>query len=114
MLVLCVDDDDMVRLVTGNMLRELGHEVIEAQDGESALDRLRDCGRHVDLMMTDIRMPGMTGFLLARRAKVHNPKLNVVFMTGYIDGPMPPGPHFSKPCTLRRLEETISSAIRSH
>jgi len=110
MLVLCVDDDDLVRRVTSNMIRELGHDVIEAEDGESALERLRNCGRHVDLMMTDIRMPGMTGFSLARRAQADHPGLNVVYMTGYTDGPMPPGPHIHKPCTLRRLEQTMKSA----
>jgi CheY-like chemotaxis protein len=110
MLILCVDDDRLVRCVTGNMLRELGHEVIEVADGDAALASLHNCGRTVDVMMTDVRMPGMTGFTLARRAKADHPDLEVIFMTGFADGPMPPGPILHKPATLKRLETMMRTA----
>ncbi len=109
MLVLCVDDDPLVLNVTSAMLRELGHEVVEAGDGTAALQSLTRRGKAIDVMMTDIRMPGMTGFTLARKARKEISALTVIYMTGFNDGPTPPGPILYKPCTMGGLDRLMKS-----
>jgi PAS domain S-box-containing protein len=82
--ILLVDDEELVRVATAEMLRELGYEVLEAGSGAAALERLRD-GPLPDLLVTDYLMPGMTGAELARAAARHRPDLPVLVITGYAD-----------------------------
>ena len=66
-------------------LTELGYDVLEADSGQAALDILAD-GRHVDLLFTDIVMPGGLGGLeLAERARGLDPDLKMLFTSGYAD-----------------------------
>jgi signal transduction histidine kinase len=81
--VLLCEDDEGVRLFSSETLRDLGYEVIEASDVESALSALLDCGR-IDLLFTDVVLPGgQTGADLAREARKLQPDLKVLFTTGY-------------------------------
>ncbi len=80
--VLVVDDDDDVRQLAVRFVDRLGYDVLEAKDGASALAVL-DSGRHVDLLFTDVVMPGMSGIELWRQAKLRLPSLKVVFASGY-------------------------------
>ncbi|HSQ98612.1 MAG TPA: PAS domain-containing protein [Sphingomicrobium sp.] len=81
-ILLCEDDKD-VRRFSRETLDELGYEVIEAADANSALDALRSIGR-IDLLFTDIVLPvGRTGADLARAARELQPDLKVLFATGY-------------------------------
>ena len=81
-ILVCEDDDD-VRAYSVETLRELGYRVIEAADGESTL-RLLDAGEKVDLLFTDVVLPGgMTGAMVAERARKLQPGLKVLFTTGY-------------------------------
>ena len=82
--ILLVDDDPAVRETTKEMLVELGHEVVEVQDGPSALQRLRGAHRF-DLLIADFAMPGMTGADVASQAQTLCPDLAILFMTGYVD-----------------------------
>jgi len=80
--VLVADDDDIVRAVTSNMLTDLGYEVFEAASGAEALDILsRD--ESIDLLLTDVIMPGMGGRQLADKAQSIRPDLKLVFASGY-------------------------------
>lgn len=80
--VLVADDDDIVRAVTSNMLTDLGYEVFEAASGAEALDILsRD--ESIDLLFTDVIMPGMGGRQLADKAQAIRPDLKLVFASGY-------------------------------
>ena len=82
--VLLVDDDESVRAVLGEQLRELGFEVDEVGDGNSAIERLKANGAY-DVMLTDFAMPGMNGLDTIRQAKNERPTLRTLLMTGYAD-----------------------------
>ena len=80
--VLLVDDEDIVRIATAEMIRDLGHDVEEAASGAEALANL-DSGLNVDVLITDYMMPGMDGAALARRVERTHPQLPVLLITGY-------------------------------
>jgi PAS domain S-box-containing protein len=82
--ILLVDDDAEVRAVTSAYLTEMGHRVIEAPDGASAIDILRT-DRQIDLLVADFAMPGMTGFDLAVKAREHREGIGILLVTGYAD-----------------------------
>ena len=80
--VLLVDDENIVRVATAEMIRDLGHDVEEAGSGAEALATL-ESGLKVDVLVTDYMMPGMDGAALARRLEKSNPELPVLLITGY-------------------------------
>ena len=81
-ILLCEDDSD-VRFFSSETLKDLGYEVIEAQDANSALSAMTKHGR-IDLLFTDVVLPGgKTGADLAREARKVQPDLKVLFTTGY-------------------------------
>jgi CheY-like chemotaxis protein len=79
--VLVVDDDPVVARSFNRVLSEKGYLVITAENAAQALDRLRE--EEVDLVYTDIRMPGMDGLELAEQVKARRPWTPVVIVTGY-------------------------------
>jgi PAS domain S-box-containing protein len=82
-ILVCEDDDD-VRAYSVEVLRELGYDVIEAADGAAALALLEARDARVDLLFTDVVLPGgMTGEIVAQRARELRPDLPVLFTTGY-------------------------------
>lgn len=87
--ILIVDDDDDVRMVAAAMIEDLGYQVEAAHDGSSALETIQavvnDRRRAIDLIITDVVMPGMSGVELARRAHEIAPALPIVFASGYAD-----------------------------
>jgi len=116
--VLLVEDDPMVRRYACDQLVSLGYSVIEAQSGAQALAILRD-GKPVDLMFTDVVMPGMSGRQLVDQAMALRPGLKVLFTSGYTEnaivhhGRLDPGVQLiSKPYRredlARRVREVIS------
>jgi CheY-like chemotaxis protein len=82
--VLLVDDEDLVRASTADMLTELGYRVVEAQTAEDALRKM-DEERHVDLLITDHLMPGMTGADLAAAVGRKRPDLPILLISGYAE-----------------------------
>lgn len=83
-VVLLVDDDDAVRDTMADILTDLGYGVLSAPGGEAALALLQR-GEAVDLLLTDVVMPGIGGFELARQAHALRPRLPIVFISGYAD-----------------------------
>ena len=81
--VLVVEDDPQVRLLVVEVLGELGYRVLEAKEGSQAL-ALLDRAR-VDLLVSDVGLPGMNGRQLAEMARARSPRLKVLFMTGYAE-----------------------------
>ena len=75
----------MARAIVTQTLRTLGYTVLEAKDGETAVRILSDPTTAVDLLFSDLRMPGMSGADLALEARSLRPGLPVVFMSGYAD-----------------------------
>jgi PAS domain S-box-containing protein len=80
--VMVVEDDPAVRMLVLDLLKELGYRGYEAQDATSALPLL-DSDSRIDLLVTDVGLPGMNGRQLAEIARQHRPGLKVLFMTGY-------------------------------
>ena len=83
-IVLVLDDDDHVRAVTAQELRDAGATVIEAADGASGLIELRSAAK-IDAAVVDFAMPGMNGAEFAAHARGLDPRLPVLFVTGYAD-----------------------------
>ena len=82
--VLVVDDDTAVRATTVAVLRDLGYDVRDAGGGQDALDMLRR-DANIDVLLTDVVMPGMNGAELARQAAGMRPHLCILFMSGYAE-----------------------------
>jgi CheY-like chemotaxis protein len=84
--VLLVEDDRTVRLLASEMLEMNGYTVLEARDGREALDLVRHHGHPIDLLLTDVVMPQMSGRELAEGIASIHPGIRVLYMSGYTDG----------------------------
>jgi len=84
-VVLIVEDDPAVRMLILEVVKDLGYESIEAEDAPSALPHL-EADTRIDLMVSDVGLPGMTGRQLAELARQSRPKLPILFVTGYAEG----------------------------
>lgn len=106
--VLFVEDEDLLRLVISDELRDAGYDVIEASDGGDAVRVLESDGS-VDLLFTDIRMPGaLSGWDVAEEARSLRPDLPVIYATGYSDDALrivPGGRFFKKPYKATAIVE---------
>ncbi len=80
--VLVVEDEAAVRMLVVEVLRELGYTALEAVDADSALAIIQS-ERRVDLLVSDVGLPGLNGRQLAEIARKHRPQLKVLFITGY-------------------------------
>src|SRR5262249_247075 len=81
--ILVVEDDDGVRRLVYRVLRRAGYRVIEARDGQQALQEFLPHAKEIDLVLTDVRMPLVKGDELAVQLRAANPTIPVVFMSGY-------------------------------
>jgi PAS domain S-box-containing protein len=81
--VLVVEDDPQVRMLVLELLKDLGYAALEASDAREALALLEQ--QHVDLMVSDVGLPGLNGRQLAEMARARSPKLKILFMTGYAE-----------------------------
>lgn len=110
--LLVVEDDDIVRMLMLDVLEELGYEVREAEDGETALALLRS-EQPFALMLTDVGLPGIDGKELARQARELRPQLPIMFASGYgqsID--LPEGMHMiSKPFGIDQLRDKMKAIL---
>ena len=82
-LVLLVEDEEIVRSLAGRALREYGYTVLEARGGEEALRLFEMRADYIDIVVTDVAMPGMSGRELARRLRAAAPELPILFISGY-------------------------------
>ena len=83
--ILLVEDSDVVRDVIARMLEEGGFTVLQASGGEEALAFARRGGLQIDLLLTDIVMPEVSGVELADRMERERPDVRILFMTGYAE-----------------------------
>jgi hypothetical protein len=81
--ILVVEDEDDVRDMAVEVLEMMGYHVLAAPSGRDALDRLRSSDEKIDLLLTDVIMPGMGGGDLVREALPLRPDLKVIYMSGY-------------------------------
>ena len=113
LLILAVDDDALVLLNTAAMLEDLGHTVLEATSGSSALEIIRR-EDNIDLVITDQAMPHMTGSDLAAAIRAEKPDLPIILATGFAE--LPPGadeglPKLSKPFLQQQLADAIAKTV---
>lgn len=119
--VLLVEDEVLVRLSTADLLRDMGLEVLEAGSAEQALELLEARNTPgIDLMLTDIGLPGMDGRTLAARVASTWPEMPVILMSGYdrtasmprSGGPEPANHyHLDKPYRPKRLRRMLAEAL---
>jgi signal transduction histidine kinase/CheY-like chemotaxis protein len=116
--VLLVEDEPMVRSLAARTLRSRGYEVVEAEDGQAGLQALESRAGGVDIVVSDVVMPRMTGTELAQTIADRWPNVPVLLMTGYADdmsllgqrGPEAP-PLLSKPFTPSQLAREVQRAL---
>ena len=115
--VLVVEDEPVVRGVILEMLAEQGYRMLEAVDGPSGLRILRNEAR-IDLLVTDVGLPGMNGRQLADQARETRPGLKILFITGYAEsvaiseGFLQPGMEMiTKPFELDNLSQRVRAMI---
>ena len=116
--VLVVEDEDGVRAPVRRILVAHGYRVLEASDGPSAIEIAEHHAGKIDLLLTDVVMPGMNGGELARRLRLLRPGIRVVFMSGYsaeavaTHGVLSPGAAFlQKPFSVEELLERLREAL---
>jgi two-component system cell cycle sensor histidine kinase/response regulator CckA len=83
--ILLVEGEDPVRSFASRALRLRGYDVAEAASAEEAMEHLSDAANHVDLLVSDVVMPGMDGPTFANHARQMRPGLRVVFISGYAE-----------------------------
>jgi CheY-like chemotaxis protein len=115
--ILVVEDDELVRLFVTETIEDLGCTVLEARDGPTALKLLEDTSR-LDLLLTDIGLPGITGWQLLEAVRVLRPDLKVLLTTGYGRDSGPDGNEadehthlLSKPFTGEALTRMIQEIL---
>jgi CheY-like chemotaxis protein len=108
--ILLVDDEDLVREGTAEMLRELGHDVHCAAGGAEALTLLAGPVK-ADVVVTDFKMPQMDGAELASRIRAHRPELPVLLITGYTGASEHAFdlPRLSKPFGMYELADALAA-----
>jgi len=116
--VLFVDDEESLRRLGARLLRDIGYAVITAADGKEALEAAERRGQPVDLLMTDVVMPGMSGRELGREISRRGLARRVLYMSGYTDdaivkhGVLEPGIAFIyKPFTLESLSVKLREVL---
>ncbi|UCF64175.1 MAG: PAS domain S-box protein [bacterium] len=116
--ILLVEDEDMVRDLAVRILEENGYQVLASSRGEKALELSKNFQQAIDLMITDIVMPGMGGKKLAKKIKKDRPDLKVLFISGYTDeiisqqGVLEEGTHFlQKPFLPQKLLSQIREIL---
>jgi len=108
--ILLAEDEAMLRIVAVEMLKDEGFEVFEASDGVVALDILKE-HPEIELLISDIKMPRLSGYELAEGALAIKPELKVVFMTGYsTEAP----PAYIKELSIRTLQKPFNVVELSH
>ena len=118
--ILLVEDEPAIRDVTGRLLKAAGYVVLQAPDGAAALDLLERHGGHIDLLLTDVVMPGINGRELAAQAARTHPFMKVLYMSGYTDDVIlrrgllaDPRCFIAKPYTSPQLRQKIRDVLDS-
>jgi two-component system, cell cycle sensor histidine kinase and response regulator CckA len=86
--VLLVEDEQALRKLTRRMLQDIGLTVLEAKDAFEAMEIARQTDTTIDVLLTDVVMPGMSGRTLAEKLSSIRPEMRVLYMSGYSDGVM--------------------------
>jgi CheY-like chemotaxis protein len=114
--VLIIDDEDFVRETLSEMLKVLSHKVVLAESGREAFERM--AAHSFDLVFTDLSMPEMDGWEVAREIRRRSPDTSIILVTGYGKGTAPPSGEanlvdsvIGKPFDFSQIEQTIAKVM---
>jgi len=117
--ILLVEDEDGVRGIAAQLLASFGYQVIEASDGEKALQIIKEQSGTIDLLISDVVMPGMDGPALLKEARPWLQKTRVMFISGYAERDLTKTleddraiSFLPKPFTLRQLAERVQQELK--
>lgn len=117
--ILIAEDDATIRQMLKSCLEPMGYTILLAADGQEAIELGRTYGEDINLLLTDVIMPGMNGQELADEITKTRPAIKVIFMSGYTDdsiahhGVLGPGVDFiQKPITLTRLAQKLRTVLK--
>jgi two-component system cell cycle sensor histidine kinase/response regulator CckA len=115
--ILLVDDEESVRTIVLKILRRAKYNVLEAENGEAALRIAEDHQGRIDLVITDMFMPGLRGPEVAQKLALTRPGLRVLFMSGYADQDLrtgvPAGANFlNKPFSGAELGKIVEEVLK--
>ncbi len=118
--ILLVEDEEGVRGIAAQLLASCGYQVIEAGDGEQALEIIKENGGNIDLLISDVVMPGMDGPALLKAARPWLGKSRVMFISGYAERDLAKTleeersiSFLPKPFTLRQLAERVKQELNA-
>ena len=107
-----MDDDDNVRGIVAESLEMWGYVVLQAENGQEAL-RMLDDAPELRLMVTDIRMAGLSGLELAALALARRGDLRVIFISGYFEPQKLSARVLKKPFTLGELDAAVRAELQA-
>lgn len=117
--ILLIEDEDSVREFTTKTLQRKGFDVIEASIGSQALEIISKKSQHIDLIITDVIMPEVSGPEIVKEALIHRPDINVIFISGYAEDAFLKNDNINiedfhflpKPFTLSELGNKVQSVL---
>ena len=118
--ILAVDDDPAILTLLNEVLKDAGYQVLVADGGWSAIRQFENTQHGVDLLLTDVIMPDLTGPVLAERLRSHKPDLRVLFISGFHDADLVQRfvtrkgfTLLPKPFTVDALLRVVQDALRT-
>jgi DNA-binding response OmpR family regulator len=99
--ILFVEDEIFVREVVGEILRSAGYYVLRARSSEEAVGAYKECDGNVDLLLTDVVLPGESGHILANKLRREDPAIKILFITGYVEQMGKRGAGITEECLLK-------------
>ncbi len=108
-VVLLVEDDEPVRELLARLLADRGLEVLAVGSGEEALNV--ELERRVDLVLSDVMLPGQNGFEVARQIRGRSPHVRILFMSGYVNQATAPAGEFDLSALLLQKPFTVADLM---
>jgi len=109
-IILVVDDEEEVREILAEALEDFGYAVVTAASGEEALPVLHN-GRNIEMVITDVRMPGMSGLQLAEEIRHRWPTVKVVLISGYFLPQAVQQRFLKKPFHMKELASIVRAEL---
>jgi sigma-B regulation protein RsbU (phosphoserine phosphatase) len=110
--ILVIEDDQVTRLAVSTYLKHVGYDVLTASNGLEGVEVFRSCPDLIDLVLTDLRMPVMTGNEAVHQIRETRPDAKVICMTGSSEDVRLKGvPVLAKPFSLKTLYHSISRLV---
>ena len=111
--ILLVEDESSLRKLTGNTLKEAGYKVLEAGEAFQAMELAKEFDGTIDLLLTDVVMPGLSGRELAEKLRPERPGMRVLYISGYTDGAVATHGVLESGITILRKPFTRAQLLRN-